>query len=88
MVRGRCVWATYSWFSRRLTGKYKDLGLVKLTSHSLRRGCATSMADAGFSILDIRNLGDWASLSVLRYVTKTLSSRLDLDKRLCNSLFY
>ena len=50
---------TYPWFARRLIEKCKCLGLVKLTTHSLCRGCASSLAYAGFSVLDIRNLGDW-----------------------------
>ena len=76
---------TYSCFNKRLTEVFKELGLVKLTTHSLRRGCATSLADAGFSVPDIRNPGDWASLSVLKYISKTLDAGVELDKRLCNT---
>ena len=79
--------ATYSWFMRRLTKVCSDLGLVRLTTHSLRRGCATSLADSGFSLLEIRNLGDWTSLSVLRYISHSLESKMELDRTLCDSLF-
>ena len=87
MSGARCVRASYSWFSNRLTVTCARLNLVRLTSHSLRRGCATSLADAGFSVLDIRNLGDWASLSVLHYISKTLDSKRVLDMKLCDNLF-
>ena len=80
MRRGTWVRASYSWFNSKLTAVCNSFGLIKLKTHSLRRGCATSLADAGFSILDIRNLGDWASLSVLKYISKTLDSKKDLNQ--------
>ena len=87
MSQSRCVRMTYSCFNKRLTEVFKELGLVKLTTHSLCRGCATSLAVAGFSVPDIRNPGDWASLSVLKYISKILHERVELEKRLCDTLF-
>ena len=87
MQTDRWVRGSYSWLQRRLTKLCSELDLVRTTSHSFRRGCATSLADANFSVLDIRNLGDWASLSMLRYISKSVESRRDLDRRLCDNLF-
>ena len=82
LVRG-----TYSWFCARLHKLSYALGLESFTSHSLRRGGASAMADAGFSLLDIKNLGDWSSLSVLCYLAKSPRSRFDLDCRVATALF-
>ena len=72
---------------RRVAGVSSELGLVKISTHSLRRGGASALGDAGFSLLEIKDMGDWSSLAVLQYITKTLQSRIDLDHRMCVSLF-
>ena len=82
VVRG-----TYSWLSSRITRASKALGLDSFTTHSLRRGGASALSDANFSLIDIKNLGDWQSLSVLHYLNKTPSSKLELDSRICTALF-
>ena len=80
-VGSKKVRGTYKWFSGRLTKLSVRLGLDPFTTHSLRRGGASAMSDAGFSLIDIKNLGDWASLSVLHYLTKSPQAKLDLDRR-------
>ena len=35
MSQARCVRMTYSCFNKRLTGVFKELGLVKLTLHKI-----------------------------------------------------
>ena len=79
---GRLVRGSYSWYSKRLTTVCKVLRLPRLTSHSMRRGGASMLAENGVGLLDIRNLGDWRSMSVLLYLTRTKESRVELDRRL------
>ena len=85
--QGKLVNGTYNWFCGRVRSTCKKLGLMSFTSHSLRRGGASALADAGFSLIDIKNLGDWQSLSVLHYLTRSPASKLDLDTRIVNKLF-
>ena len=87
MKTGRFCRGTYSWYLRKLSVLCKRANLEHLTTHSLRRGGASVLADNGFSLLDIRNIGDWKSLSVLHYLTKSKDSRLDLDRRVVSSIF-
>ena len=87
MCGGRCVRATYNWLRSKLTGISRTLNLSYLTSHSLRRGGATALADADFTLLQIKDMGDWSSLAVLQYITKTLDARKELDKRMSQALF-
>ena len=51
------VRATYNWLCVRIKKSYSSVGLESFTSHSLRRGGATAMFDAKFSLIDIKNLG-------------------------------
>ena len=60
----------------------EDVGLRRLTSHSMRRGGASMLAENGVGLLDIKNLGDWRSMSVLLYLSRTDESKVDLDRRL------
>ena len=83
----RWVRATYSWLRNRLSASSHRLKLSHLTSHSLRRGGATALANADFSLLQIKDMGDWSSLAVLQYITRTLQDRMELDKRMCSALF-
>ena len=87
MLGTKWVRGTYSWFMRRLSGVSGELGQVRISTHSLRWGGASALGDAGFSLLEIKDMGDWSSLAVLQYITKTLQSRIDLDRRMCESLF-
>ena len=84
---GRLVRGTYTWFCGRLRKLSGRLGLESFTTHSLRRGGASALADAGFSLIDIKNLGDWSSLSVLHYLTKSPQAKLDLDARIARTVF-
>jgi hypothetical protein len=78
---------SYTWYLKKLKALCVKAGVEQLTTHSLRRGGASVMADNGFSLLDIRNVGDWKSLSVLHYLTKSPVARLDLDRRIVNAVF-
>ena len=84
MVGSRLVRGSYGWYAKRLTKACKALGLPRLTSHSMRRGGASMLAECGVGLLDIRNLGDWRSMSVLLYLTRTQESKIELDRRLSN----
>ena len=83
----RVIRGTYSWLASRLHKLSKQLRLESFTSHSLRRGGASAMAEAGFSLIDITNLGDWSSMSVLLYLTKSPQAKLDMDIRVSQALF-
>ena len=85
--RARLVRGTYKWFNTKLLALSTRLGFLSFTTQSLRRGGASAMADAGFSLLEIKNLGDWSSLSVLLYLTKSPHAKLDLDERVASALF-
>ena len=87
MRNGRWVRGSYSWYLSKLKSLCVRSGLDPMTTHSLRRGGASLLADSGFSLLDIKNVGDWKSLSVLNYLTKTKQSRMDLDRRVVATVF-
>ena len=78
---------TYALYSRRLTAIVKTLGLPPYTSHSLRRGGASALMEAGFPVHDIRIWGDWRSLTVLLYMAKTEEARVNMDRKAVNLLF-
>lgn len=78
--------ATYTWFSARLNLCCLQCHVPALSSHSLRRGGATAMAEAGMPLHDIRSRGDWRSLSVLLYLERGLDSKINLDTRLCRNM--
>ena len=78
---------TYALYSRRLTAVVKTLGLPPYTSHSLRRGGASALMEAGFPVHDIRIWGDWRSLTVLLYMAKTEEARVNMDRKAVNLLF-
>ena len=54
-----------------------SVGLSRYTSHSLRRGGATALAEANVPLHDIKVIGDWKSLSVLLYLERSLESKID-----------
>lgn len=87
MVEGKVVVPSYSQALRCLkrwslhAGIKKDIGM-----HSLRRGAATMMAMAGFALEDIKDRGDWRSLSVLRYLSYPLSRKITIDKKIVKLL--
>ena len=79
---------TYQWFSNKLSSACKVLGLNMYTSHSLRRGGVTALANAQVPLHDVKVIGDWKSLSVLLYLDRTLESKIDLDRRNVMALFH
>jgi hypothetical protein len=54
--------------------------------HSLRRAGAAFLHHSGVPLEDIRQTGDWASLTALIYLAKPLSSRIDLDRLVVNTI--
>ena len=48
---------------------------------------ASSLADAGFSLLQIKDMGDWSSLAALLYIVKSLTAKKDLDKEMYVKVF-
>ena len=84
----RLVRGTYSWFSSKLKMYSQKLGLQSCTTHSLRRGGASAMFIADIPIIDIRNLGDWKSLYILRYLSCPLEAKIDLDRKIADRLFF
>lgn len=68
---------TYGWFSKNLTECVTKAGLSgKYTSHSLRRGGATSLSMVGVPLHQIKKTGDWKSMSVLVYLASPLDYRI------------
>lgn len=77
---------TYRLYSKRLKQGLKDAGIEgKFTCHSLRRGCASYLSRLGLPLHDIKNYGDWKSLSVLFYLSGDFSTRLHKDKMVAKS---
>lgn len=78
---------SYQVFSKRLARGVKEAGLHgQYTSHSLRRGAATFLSQLGLPLHDIRNYGDWRSLSVLLYLSNDVRSRLIKDYSVASCL--
>ena len=74
---------SYNWLRSRIKTVCASVG----TSHSLRRGGASAMCNADISPIDVRNLGDWKSMPMLLYLTRTMESKVELDKRIVQQLF-
>ena len=87
MESGEFVRGSYTWLGRKLTGVSSSLGLDPLSSHSLRRGGAMALEGAGFTLLQVKDMGDWSSLAALQYISRTLSSRRNLDFDMCDRVF-
>ena len=68
---------------RRPAGVSFELAMARISTHSLHCDGAT----AGFSPFEIKDIGDWSSLGVLQYIVKSLKARIDLDLKMCASLF-
>ena len=83
-VNRRLTDFTYSRFQKclksliTLTGRNPRL----YSSHSMRRGGATSAFMAGVPTKVIQTQGDWASDSYLRYIKLPASERLELAEKL------
>ena len=70
---------TYSVFESTLKEITKSLGLFEITSHSLRRSGASYLFSIGQSLFNIKQRGDWRSLSVLLYLTESMSDNIHRD---------
>ena len=87
-VKGdKWVRGSYSWLSKRVKMVCNVLQLQELTTHSFRRGAATALAEVGVALSDIRDLGDWRSMSVLLYLKRDLMSKVRLDQEIVGKLF-
>ena len=87
MKAGCYVRASYTWYSKKLTKLCMCLNLEKMSSHSMRCGGASLLAENEVSLIDIKNLGDWQSMSVLFYLTRTLQSKVKLDASIVRNIF-
>ena len=85
--KGKLVRGSYTWLMRRLTSKSHELKMTGLSTHSLRRGGASALGNAGFDLLQIKDLGDWASLAVLQYISRSMDARREMDRDMCAALF-
>ena len=85
--RGILVRGTYNWLRGRIKRSCEVLGLSTVTTHSLRRGGSTALMEAKIPLLDIRQMGDWKSMSVLLYLSRSVSSRIELDRQIATKLF-
>lgn len=54
--------------------------------HSLRRAGAVFLHQSGIPLEDIRQVGDWASLTALIYLAKPMSARIELDNIVSRAL--
>lgn len=79
--------SSYSWFSAKLHAMSVRLALPSLTSHSLRRGGATALAETGTPLHEIRRRGDWRSFQVLLYLDPSEEAKRDSDLRACARMF-
>ena len=79
---------TYPVLMKYLKRLLKTIGLDEPGSgcHSLRRAGAAFLHHCGVPLEDIRQTGDWASLTALVYLAKPLSSRIDLDRLVVDSI--
>lgn len=66
--------------------KMSGLEPLEFSSHSLRRGGATFLAQQGASIEEIKSRGDWSSDCVYKYIKTPLSERIVFDMRVAASL--
>lgn len=77
-----CKSLSYSVFSSKLAYLLRVSGCVgNFSSHSLRRGGATSMSQLGFSIADIKSRGRWRSTCVNRYIKPSMLHGIAKDKK-------
>ena len=85
--QGVLVRGTYSWLHGRIAKMCVCLRLNNVTSHSLRRGGAAALHDAGVSVEDIKMIGDWKSSAFMGYISRTKDSRVNLDRHIVRLLF-
>ena len=69
----------YSLFEKTLKNLTNSLGIINITSHSLRRSGASYLFSIGQSLINIKQRGDWKSLSVLLYHTESMSDNIKRD---------
>lgn len=78
---------TYSLFTRVFSALRCRAQIVgNYSSHSLRRGGATFMANQGMRLQEIKEKGLWKSNAVQRYIVPSLQSRKQVDKKFSSLL--
>ena len=87
--KGSLIPFTYSHFQTRLKDLIAQTGRnPKLySSHSMRRGGATTAFMAGVPLSVIQLQGDWATDSYLRYIKLPAAERLELAEKLADFSF-
>ena len=72
---------TYGVFQQGLKAiaRAARVSVENLSSHSLRRGGATYLAALGVPLEEIKKRGDWASWTVLLYLSDPLEVRREKD---------
>ena len=79
---------THSKLSSTLNEKLTILGIDPntISMHSLRRGGASYAHQCGASIELMQAMGDWASLSVLLYLSRPFEQRLNVATTMANNI--
>jgi len=54
--------------------------------HSMRRAGAAFFHQSGIPLEDIRQVGDWASLTALIYLAKPMSARIEMDYKITTAI--
>lgn len=76
-----CQRFTYSKFCKTFKSLCKKADISgNFSSHSLRKGGATFMANIGLPITDIKDRGLWSSVVVFDYIKPSLDHRCKVDK--------
>ena len=88
VCQGKKKVLTYSLFEQTLKSLTKSLGINNVTSHSLRRSGASYLFSIGQSLINIKQRGDWKSLSVLLYLTESMSDNINRDSDVSLRLSY
>ena len=79
LCKGKKKVMTYNEFEKTLKDLTKSLGIEEVTSHSLRHSGASYLFSIGQSLINIKQRGDWKSLSVLLYLTESMSDNILRD---------
>lgn len=79
---------TYPPLLKFLKGLIEGIGMnpERAGVHSMRRAGAAFFHQSGIPLEDIRQVGDWASLTALIYLAKPMSARIAMDRKITDAL--